>query len=71
MKIEHAVGIILAGAVVTLAVSARRAAGSGADAPAAAVGYHGAWQLYRNLAVYFGKRALVAEARYWEVVGHG
>lgn len=55
---------------VAAAVSARRKAPPGA-LPADAVAYHGAWQLYRNLAVYFGKRALVAEARYWEVVGHG
>lgn len=70
MKVHHVLVVVFAGAALATAYGARRAAGAGAQVPAAAVGYHGAWELYRNLALYFGKRALVAEARYWEVVKH-
>ena len=34
-----------------------------------AVAYYGAWSLYRNLAVFFGKRAMIAELNYWRAVG--
>ncbi|WP_371591256.1 hypothetical protein [Streptomyces sp. NBC_00470] len=71
MKVHHVLAVVCLGACVASAVGARRAAGSGSEVPAAAVGYHGAMELYRNLAVFFGKRALEAEARYWEVVRHG
>jgi hypothetical protein len=60
-------GAVLALAVAT-AVSAHRAAASGSTVTPEAVAYHGAMQLYRNLAVHFGKRALLAEAAYWKAV---
>lgn len=33
-----------------------------------ALGYYGAMSLYRNLALWFGKRAMDAELSYWKVV---
>lgn len=71
LKIHHVLAVVCVGACVATAYGARRTAGPAAQVPPAAVGYHGAWELYRNLAVFFGKRALQAEARYWEVVRHG
>lgn len=56
--------------VAAATISARKRAPLAASVPADAVAYHGAWQLYRTLAVFFGKKALVAEAHYWEVVNH-
>lgn len=71
MKGHHIVLVAVAGLAVAAVVGARRAAPAAAQVPAEAAAFHGAWHLYRNLAIYFGKRALVAEARYWEVIGHG
>lgn len=70
MKVQHVLAVVFLGAAVASAVGARRAAGA-ASVPAEAVAFHGAAELYRNLAVFFGKRALAAEARYWEVVRNG
>jgi hypothetical protein len=70
VKIQHVLTVVFLGAAVAASVGARRAA-SGAAVPPEAVAFHGASELYRTLAVFFGKGALAAEARYWEVVGHG
>lgn len=71
VRIHHVLAVVCLGACVATAVSAKRAAGAPGGVPPAAVGYHGAWELYRTLAVFFGKRALASEARYWEVIRHG
>lgn len=71
MKTYQVLAVVLGTAAVVTAYGARRAAGSGATVPAEAVAWHGAAELYRNLAVFFGQRALTCEARYWEVVKHG
>ncbi len=70
MKFQHVLALVCVGAAAVSAYGARRAAG---DAPvsAEAAAYHGAAELYRGLALYFGKRALACEARYWEAVGNG
>lgn len=60
-------------AVTALAVVAyvatRREPESGANVPPRAAGWHGAWELYRNVAMWAGKRAMQAELKYWEAVG--
>ncbi|MER7953071.1 hypothetical protein ABTY59_37400 [Streptomyces sp. NPDC096079] len=43
----------------------RQAAG---DVPAEAAGWYGAMSLYRTVAVWAGKRAMLAEVHYWEAV---
>ena len=50
------------------ALRARRAsAGVGTPTPDA-VGWYGAMSLHRQLALWFGKQALYAEAEYWKAV---
>lgn len=71
MKTYQVLAVVCGVAALATAYGARRAAGANATVPAEAVAWHGATELYRNLALYFGKRALVCEARYWEVVKHG
>lgn len=60
-------------AVATLAavvyVATRREPDTAVNVPPAAAGWHGAMEVYRNLAVWAGKRALQAEMKYWEAVG--
>lgn len=70
MKLQHLLAIACLGVAVASAYGARRAAGT-ASVPPEAVAFHGAAELYRNLALFFGKQALRAEARYWEAVGNG
>lgn len=53
---------------IATALSARKAAAGVGTASPDAIAYHGAMQLYRNLAVFFGKRALLAEIAYWKAV---
>lgn len=71
MKVHEVLLVVCGVAAVATAYGARKAAGSGATVPAEAVAWHGAAELYRTLALHFGKRALLCEARYWEVVKHG
>lgn len=52
--------------VVYSATSGRRE--SETDIPTQAVGWHGAMSLYRNLALWAGKRAMSAELNYWKAV---
>lgn len=55
--------------LVALSLSAQRAAtGVGSVRGADAVAFHGAWQMYRRLALFFGERALAAETAYWNAV---
>jgi hypothetical protein len=68
MTRDEKLSIALVGFTLCAAVSAQRAAkGVGTARPEAAA-FYGAMQLYRNLAIYFGKRALLAEAAYWRAV---
>ena len=39
------------------------------NVPPSAAGWHGAMSLYRNVAMWAGKRALQAEMQYWKAVG--
>jgi hypothetical protein len=55
---------------VASAYGARRTADA-ASVPPEAVALHGAATLYGQLAAFFGRHALRAEARYWEAVRHG
>lgn len=71
MKFSHVLAVVCLGAAVASAYGARRAAWAGATVPAEAVALHGAAELYRSLAVFFGKQALRAEANYWKAVGNG
>lgn len=67
VKIGHMLLVVCAAAAVASAYGARRTAGT-RTVSAEAVAFHGAAELYRNLALHFGKRALICEARYWEAV---
>jgi hypothetical protein len=63
-KLTTALTIVM----VLAAISAQRAArGVGVAKPEAAA-YHAAAGLYRNLSLFFGQRALLAEAAYWKAV---
>jgi hypothetical protein len=56
-------------ALVTVAyVVMRPAEDSAAAVPPRAAGWHGAMELYRNVALWAGKRALQAEMHYWKAV---
>jgi len=55
-------------ALATTAVSAQRAAAGVGVAQGEAAAYHGAWQVYRRIALWSGMRALRAEAAYWRAV---
>ncbi len=39
------------------------------ESPQAAANWHGAMEFYRRIAVWAGRRAMQAEAKYWEAVG--
>lgn len=69
VKVTHVLMVITAAAAVASAIGARRAAAAGARVSPEAVAFHGAAELYRNLALWFGKQALRAEAAYWKEVG--
>ena len=47
----------------------RREPESAGNVPPAAAGWHGAMELYRNVALWAGKRAMQAEVNYWKAVG--
>jgi hypothetical protein len=66
------VSAVAVAAVVLAAVayaSTRRPPEAPVSVPALAAGWHGAMEMYQALAVWAGKRALQAEAKYWEAVG--
>lgn len=60
-------------AVAALAVVAytvtRKEPDEPVNVPPNAAGWHGAMEVYRNVALWAGKRALQAEMKYWEAVG--
>jgi hypothetical protein len=68
MKFGQIVAVAVLAAAAASMYGARRAATAGASVPAEAAAYHGAAELYRSLAVFFGKQALRAEAHYWKAV---
>jgi uncharacterized protein YaaW (UPF0174 family) len=63
-------GMILGAALfgVVTVISARLAAPAGAAVSVDTVAYHGAMQAYGRLARWAGRRALIAESRYWKAV---
>lgn len=54
--------------VAYTATSGRRETEAG-DIPAQAVGWYGAWEMYRTVALWAGRRAMEAELNYWKAVG--
>lgn len=63
---------VVAVAALVVAVSyvtTRKEPESATGVPPQAVGWHGAMELYRNVALWAGKRAMVAELNYWKAVG--
>jgi hypothetical protein len=68
VKFHQVLAVAVLAAAAASVYSARRAATSGSTVPAEAVAYHGAAQLYRNLAVFFGRQAFRAEAQYWKAI---
>lgn len=67
---------ILASAIavaVIYEVRARRAIMGqvGAEPATRATAYYGAMTLYGDLATYFGRKAIVAETKYWEAIRNG
>jgi hypothetical protein len=71
MKFSHVLALVCLGAAAASVYGARRSAPSGSVVPADAAAFHGAAQVYRSLAVFFGNQALRAEAHYWKAVGNG
>jgi hypothetical protein len=67
MKRGGAVAVGAAALVVVayVALSGRRDA---EDLPPEAVGWYGAMELYRSVAMWAGKRAMSAEMNYWKAV---
>lgn len=62
--------VLAVAALLTVAyVATRREDGEAVNVPPGAVGWHGAMSLYRNVAMWAGKRALQAEMHYWKAVG--
>lgn len=61
--------LLAVAALVTIAyVVTRPAEESAVSVPPRAAGWHGAMELYRNLALWAGKRAMQAEMHYWKAV---
>jgi hypothetical protein len=50
-------------------VTTRQDDESAVSIPPGAVAWHGAMSLYRNVALWAGKRAMSAEMNYWKAVG--
>lgn len=67
-KARSGVALVAVAGLVAVAYIATREAPEGTDVPAQAAGWHGAMELYRNLALWAGKRAMVAEMNYWKAV---
>lgn len=61
-----ALGVGAVAVVAYLSLSGRRVEAD--DVPAEAVGWYGAMSLYRNVALWAGKRAMSAEMNYWKAV---
>jgi hypothetical protein len=68
-KPRRATLFAVAALVAVVYAATRRDDESAAAVPAQAVGWHGAMSLYRNVAMWAGKRAMEAEVHYWKAVG--
>lgn len=61
--------VLAVAALVAAAYAATRSEqDSAVNIPPRAVGWHGAMDLYRRIAVWAGRRAMAAENKYWEAV---
>ncbi len=62
---------VAGGALVVVGYVALASCKKGQDpsVPPVAAGWHGAMELYRSLALWAGKRAMLAELHYWRAVG--
>jgi hypothetical protein len=60
--------LAVAALVATAYVVTRRDQDSAVTVPPNAVGWHGAMEVYRTLAQWAGRRAMLAELHYWEAV---
>ena len=61
--------LAVAALVAVAYVATRREPDGPANVPPMAAGWHGAMELYRNVALWAGKRAMQAELNYWKAVG--
>jgi len=68
-KSRTGITVVAVAALVTVAYVATQRDPEGATVPPRAAGWHGAMELYRNLALWAGKRAMLAELNYWKAVG--
>jgi len=64
-----AAGVVAVAVLVAVAVVATSGRREPEHVPPDAVGWYGAMELYRTLAMWAGKRALSAELNYWKAVG--
>lgn len=71
MKFKTVLALACLTAAAASVYGARRSAWAGAEVPPEAAAFHGAAELYRSLALFFGRQALRAEAHYWKAVGQG
>ena len=69
MKRDEFASYVFAGLSLYLGFKAVRAVKGDAKSSTEAEAYHGAMQLYRTLATFFGKKAMLAEAAYWKAIG--
>lgn len=60
--------VVAAGALVVVAYVGLSGRRESEDIPPEAVGWYGAMELYRSLALWAGKRAMSAEVNYWKAV---
>lgn len=58
----------VAALVATVYAVTRRDQDSAVTVPPRAVGWHGAMEMYRGVAQWAGRRAMLAELHYWEAV---
>lgn len=69
MKFRHVLALAVITAAAASVYGARRAAPLHSGVPAEAAAFHGAAELYKRLALFFGHQALRAEQSYWKAVG--
>lgn len=60
--------VVAVAALAVVAVVALTPRDGKTDMPPEAVGWYGAMELYRSLALWAGKRAMSAELNYWKAV---
>jgi len=61
--------VVAVAALAAVVYVATRTPEDSTDVPPRAAGWHGAMELYRTLAMWAGKRAMLAELNYWKAVG--